>query len=181
MISYLKPHYWFFCSIQETRHVTHYTPQTLTSICVVHASRFVLLRTFQPCAEPAARLGPDRHPEPISLDPDPDPDSGLPPLVSINTLLVDMTGAEIFVAVVAILAGFATCSQFATQVIEKIKQNRTFGRVVTQAERLGYSLGGGQSAIEHELDNLRRLNGTIGLGAGMYLGSAITRKVAHSI
>jgi hypothetical protein len=81
-----------------------------------------------------------------------------------------MTGAEIIFAIFGILAAFAQCSQYATQVLEKLKQKRTFARAVTQAERLGHSLRGGGSAIKDELYNLKRSNGSIGLSAGMYLG-----------
>jgi hypothetical protein len=84
-----------------------------------------------------------------------------------------MTGVEIFAAVVGILAGFATCSKYATEVIEKIKKKRTLASAVTQVERLGCSLRGGRSAIGDEINNLRRLNGTIGLGHGMSLKSVV--------
>ena len=92
-----------------------------------------------------------------------------------------MTGAEIFIAIIGILAGFAQCSQYATQVLEKLKQKRTFTRAVTQAERLSHSLKGGGSAIKDELYNLKRSNGIIGLGAGMYWELLLFETVAHSI
>jgi hypothetical protein len=77
-----------------------------------------------------------------------------------------MTGAEIIIAVISILAGFATCAQYSTQVVEKIKQKRLV-RALKQAERLGSSLKAGESAIGDELHNLRGLNSTMGLGQGM--------------
>jgi len=87
-----------------------------------------------------------------------------------------MTGAEIVIAIISILASFATCAQYATQVTEKIKQKRELARAVRQAERLGCSLRDSESTIGDELHNLRRLNGTIGLGHGMFWDSVVYSK-----
>lgn len=92
-----------------------------------------------------------------------------------------MTGAEILVAVVTILASYATCAQYATQVYEKIKRKRELASAVAQAELLASSLRRGRSAIEDELNTLRRLNATIGFGYGTPLDGRSARRVAYSI
>lgn len=97
--------------------------------------------------------------------------------MSIYTILAVMTGAEIIIAIVGIVAGFATCAQYATQVIEKIKRKRLLARAkrqaeLLQAELLGCSLRDSESAIR---DELRRLN-TIGLGRGMSWCSIVYSK-----
>lgn len=92
-----------------------------------------------------------------------------------------MTGAEVLVTLVGILAGFATCLQYATQVYEKIKRKRELASAAASAELLASSLSLGWSAIENELNTLWRLNGAIGLGHGMCLSGCCAWRVAHSI
>ena len=79
-----------------------------------------------------------------------------------------MTGAEVFIAIVGILAGFTQCSQYATEVIEKLKQKRAFANAVKQAERLESLLRGSELAIGDKLYNLKKLNRSTGFGHGTF-------------
>jgi hypothetical protein len=90
-----------------------------------------------------------------------------------------MTGVEVLVILVGILAGFAQCSQYATEVIEKLKQKRAYANAVKQAERLESSLRGSTSAIGDELYNLKTLNRSTRLGYGTFESWVI--HLSHSL
>jgi hypothetical protein len=79
-----------------------------------------------------------------------------------------MTGAEIIIALVGILAGFSQCSQYAGEVITKLKQKRALARAAKQAEELQSSLRGGGSVIEDGLFHFKKLHRSTGFGQGTF-------------
>ena len=73
-----------------------------------------------------------------------------------------MTGIEIVAAIVAIIAGFSTCSKYAGQIHQKIRLKKRSAKALLQMETLQHALNGGEMELEDALNKIKRVNRSSG-------------------